>query len=106
MHPLGGGEVGNRNQFDDHWAFLTIYQGGIGLATILGGSGGGKRGGEAGGGGSGGGGGSYPRLKMKGCSSYILGVKSCRLVALRVLKSKMTAVTINAVLFSVLNRKI
>ena len=36
-------------------------------------------------------------MKMAGCSLHLLGAKICRFVPVRVLKSKMTTVTIKAV---------
>ena len=52
------------------------------------------------------GGGGEPIYKWRGCSSYLLGVKSFRLVPLRSWnKSKMTTVRIIAVPFRVLNRR-
>ena len=54
--------------------------------------------------GGGGGGGNSP-IKMTGCSPYLLEVKICQLVPVRVLKYKMTAGKVILVPFRVLSKK-
>ena len=58
-----------------------------------------------GGGGGGRGRGLDSPIKMTGCSSYLLEVKICRLVPLRVLKYKMTPGKVILVSFRVLRKK-